>query len=38
VTMHKKKAQREQYYIRVVITYTDGETFGNRILKDKTLG
>jgi len=36
VTMRKKKAQREHHYIRVVITYTDGETSGNRIFKDKT--
>jgi len=36
VTMREKKAQREHYYIRVVITYTDGETSGNRIFKDKT--
>jgi hypothetical protein len=36
VTMRKKKAQREHHYIRVVITYTDGETSGNRVFKDKT--
>jgi len=34
--MRKKKAQREYQYIRVVITYTDGETSGNRIFKDET--
>jgi hypothetical protein len=33
--MRKKKARREHHYIRVVITYTDGETSGNRIFKDK---
>ena len=36
VTMRKKKAQRVHHYIRVVITYTDGETSGNRVFKDKT--
>jgi hypothetical protein len=35
VTMRKRKAQREHHYIRVVITYTDGETSGNRVFKDK---
>jgi hypothetical protein len=34
--MRKKKAQREHHYIRVVITYTDGETSANRVFKDKT--
>ena len=33
--MRKRKAQREHHYIRVVIIYTDGETSGNRIFKDK---
>ena len=33
--MPKKKAQREHHYIRVVITYTDGETSGNRVFKDR---
>ena len=36
VTMPKKKAQRELHYIRVVITYTDGETSGHRVFKDET--
>ena len=36
VTMRRKKAQREHHYIRVVITYTDGETSGHRIFKDET--
>ena len=35
VTMSKKKAQREYHYIRVVITYSDGETSANRVFKDK---
>lgn len=35
VTMRKKKAQREHHYFRVVVTYSDGETSGNRVFKDK---
>ena len=30
-TMRKSNAQREYQYFRVVITYTDGESSGNRI-------
>jgi hypothetical protein len=33
--MRKKRAQREHHYIRVVITYMDGETSGNRVFKGK---
>jgi len=31
----KNKAEREYHYFRVVITYSDGETSGNRIFKDR---
>jgi hypothetical protein len=31
----KKKAKREIQYFRVIITYSDGETSGNRIFKDR---
>jgi hypothetical protein len=31
----KSKAQREHHYFRVIITYSDGETSGNRVFKDK---
>jgi hypothetical protein len=31
----KKKAKREHHYLRVVITYSDGETSGNRVFKDR---
>ena len=34
--MRKKKSQREHQYIRVVVTYTDGETSGHRVFKDET--
>jgi hypothetical protein len=33
--MPNRKPQREHQYFRVVITYTDGETSGNRVFKDK---
>jgi len=29
------KAQREHHYVRVVLTYTDGETSASRVFKDK---
>jgi hypothetical protein len=31
----KKKAKREHHDLRVVITYSDGETSGNRVFKDR---
>ena len=31
----KRKAQREYRYFRVIITYSDGETSGNRVFKDR---
>ena len=34
--MREKKAQREHHYMRVEITYTDGETSAHRVFKDKT--
>ena len=36
VSMRRKKAQCEYFYIRVVITYLDGQTSANRIFKDET--
>jgi hypothetical protein len=30
-----KKAEGEHHYFRVVITYSDGETSGNRVFKDR---
>jgi hypothetical protein len=30
-----QKAEREHHYFRVVITYSDGETSGNRVFKDR---
>ena len=33
--MAKKNTDREQDYLQVVITYTDGETSGNRVFKLK---
>jgi hypothetical protein len=30
-----RKAEREHHYFRVVITYSDGETSGNRVFKDR---
>jgi hypothetical protein len=29
------KAKREYNYFRVIITYSDGETSGNRVFKDR---
>jgi len=29
------KAKREHHYFRVIITYSDGETSGNRVFKDR---
>ena len=34
--MAKQKAEREHHYFRVVVTYSDGETSGNRVFKDRT--
>jgi hypothetical protein len=31
----KSKAKREHHYFRVVITYCDGESSGNRVFKDR---
>jgi hypothetical protein len=31
----KNKAEREHHYFRVVVTYSDGETSGNRVFKDR---
>jgi hypothetical protein len=36
MTKTKRKAQREHHYLRVIITFNDGETSGNRVFKDKT--
>ena len=29
------KAQREHHYFRVIVTYSYGETSGNRVFKDR---
>jgi hypothetical protein len=34
--MRKRKAPRQHQYFRVVIAYSDGETSGNRVFKDKS--
>jgi hypothetical protein len=31
----KKETEREHHYFRVVVTYSDGETSGNRVFKDR---
>jgi hypothetical protein len=31
----KNKAEREHHYFRVVVIYSDGETSGNRVFKDR---
>ena len=33
--MAEKNTEREHHYLRVVITYVDGETSGNRVFKLK---
>jgi hypothetical protein len=30
-----QKAQHEHHYWRVIVTYSDGETSGNRVFKDR---
>ena len=30
-----KQAPREHHYWRVIVTYSDGETSGNRVFKDR---
>jgi hypothetical protein len=31
----KTTAERERHYWRVIVTYNDGETSGNRVFKDR---
>jgi hypothetical protein len=35
-TKNTSKPKREFHYFRVIVTYSDGETSGNRIFKDRT--
>ena len=32
---NSKNEKREHHYFRVLVTYTDGETSGNRVFKDR---
>ena len=36
MTKTKRKAEREFRYFRVIVTYNDGETSGNRVFKDRS--
>ena len=35
MTATKDKKEAEYHYFRVIVTYSDGETSGNRVFKDR---